>query len=214
MLSRDAKNARFDSGAGAAARALAAAARLGAAEWGCVESIVEKVEEDDIVGARPMLAPSLADALAADAPTTRGASFRVRVFPEYKPARSRGVLALPPGTHPGGSNPAEGNGDRAASASGGGETFSPRTDLARRSASTRTSLADAFAEAANAAPAGTHRWEAWYGDGPGAGASVAERFRVYPRTADSSGVLPDLSAAVFCRSDSPRRLRFKPPTLN
>ena len=203
------KNARFVSGAGAAACALAAAARLGAAEWGCVESIVEKVEEDDIVGARPMLAPSLADALAADAPDHLAARpFAFASSPEYKPARSRGVLALPPGTHPGGSNPAEGNGDRAASVSGGGETFSPRTDLARPiRLDADVSLADAFAEAANAAPAGTHRWEAWYGDGPGVGASVAERFRVYPRTADSSGVLPDASAFSPLRLPAPAVLK-------
>ena len=203
------KNARFVSGAGAARAALAAAARLGAAEWGCVESIVEKVEEDDIVGARPMLAPSLADALAADAPDHLAARpFALASSPEYKPARSRGVLALPPGTHPGGSNPAEGNGDRAASVSGGGETFSPRTDLARPiRLDADVSLADAFAEAANAAPAGTHRWEAWYGDGPGVGASVAERFRVYPRTADSSGVLPDASAFSPLRLPAPAVLK-------
>ena len=170
---------------------------------------MEKVEEDDIVGARPMLAPSLADALAADAPDHLAARpFAFASSPEYKPARSRGVLALPPGTHPGGSNPAEGNGDRAASVSGGGETFSPRTDLARPiRLDADVSLADAFAEAANAAPAGTHRWEAWYGDGPGVGASVAERFRVYPRTADSSGVLPDASAFSPLRLPAPAVLK-------
>jgi hypothetical protein len=183
------KNTRFVSGGGAAARALAAAALLDAAEWGCVESIVDDAAEDDIVGARSMLAPSLADELAADAPDHLSARpFAFASSPEYKPARSRGVLALPPGTQPSAPR-AEGNGDRAASVSGDGETCPPRTDLAHPiRLDADVSLADAFVEAANAAPAGTHRWEAWYGDGPGVGASVAERFRVSPRAAD--GVLP------------------------
>ena len=196
------KNARFVSGGGAAARALAAAARLDAAEWGCVESIVDDAAEDDIVGARSMLAPSLADELAADAPDHLSARpFAFASSPEYKPARSRGVLALPPGTHPGAPR-AEGNGDRAASVSGDGETCPPRTDLAHPiRLDADVSLADAFVEAANAAPAGTHRWEAWYGDGPGVGASVAERFRVSPRAAD--GVLPDASAFSPLRLPAP-----------
>ena len=166
---------------------------------------MDDAAEDDIVGARSMLAPSLADELAVpeqNAPDHLSARpFAFASSPEYKPARSRGVLALPPGTHPGAPR-AEGNGDRAASVSGDGETCPPRTDLAHPiRLDADVSLADAFVEAANAAPAGTHRWEAWYGDGPGVGASVAERFRVSPRAAD--GVLPDASAFSPLRLPAP-----------
>ena len=163
----------FQSGGDAAARALARiATRLGAADWGCVESIAEDAFSEDAVGARP------AAALGGDSGFSKpdhlflaARPFAFASSPEYKPARffsRERASALPPGIEPGAvkEDVFREEGDRAAgdSVSGGGET---RVE--------DVSLADAFAEAANAAPAGTHRWETWYGDGPGVGAFVAKR---------------------------------------
>ena len=172
---RERESARlgFESGGDAAARALARiATRLGAADWGCVESIAENAFSDDAVGARAGPAAALGGDSGFSKPDHLFLGARPFAFassPEYKPARSRECAsALPPGIEPGAvkEDVFREEGDRAAgdSVSGGGET---RVE--------DVSLADAFAEAANAAPAGTHRWETWYGDGPGVGAFVAKR---------------------------------------
>ncbi len=194
---RDADRARerggarvgFESGADAFARALARiATRLGAADWGCVESIAEDAFSDDAVGTR--LAAALGDDSGFSKPEDHLAArpFAFASSPEYKPVWSRELVsALPPAIEPGAVNEDvfREEGDRAAgdSVSGGGET---RVE--------DVSLADAFAEAANAAPAGTHRWETWYGDGPGVGAFVLKQMasRAARRATGPPG-LPELA---------------------
>ena len=134
------KNARFDSGAGAAARALAAAARRGAAEWGCVESIVEKVEEDDIVGARPMLAPSLADALAADAPDHLAARpFAFASSPSTSPRDRGGSWRFRRGRIPAEATPPRGTATAPLPSPAAARRFLRERTSRARSASTRTS---------------------------------------------------------------------------
>ena len=190
---RESARVGFESGADAFARALARiATRLGAADWGCVESIAEDAFSDDAVGTRP--AAALGDDSGFSKPEDHLAArpFAFASSPEYKPVWSRELVsALPFGIEPGAvkEDVFREEGDRAAgdSVSGGGET---RVE--------DVSLADAFAEAANAAPAGTHRWETWYGDGPGVGAFV----------------LKQMASRASRRAAAPPGLPFSAPCLD
>ena len=159
------------SGADEATRALAAASLLGddTYAWGCVESVAEELN--------PTPAAPLGDRAAERRDEVSARPFAFASSPEYKPAPSAPgfpALPFPPGIDAGAPNAGEETGERAAAGDGGGET---RVARGARDASDNAacSLAEAFAEAANAAPVGTHRWEAWYGDGPGIGADVAQR---------------------------------------
>ena len=215
---REGKLTRFCSAAGEAARALAAASRLSAAEWGCVESAAEGAGDDDALGTRP--AAPLGDHSAERRDDLAARPFAFASSPEYKPFPSAGpgIPALPWGTDAGARKTGEAN-DRAAddAVSGGGET------RVARLSSPESSLAEAFVEAANAAPAGTHRWEPWYGDGPGVGANVAERLmtiRASARECGSPQVDPRdatflaplrLPAPAAEDADAERRDRAAPP---
>ena len=132
---RDAKNARF--GPAPARRRARSPRRRGSAPLVGMRRVHREKVEETTSSARDRCWRRLSPMRAPPTPRPpRGASFRpVRVFPEYKLARSRaGSSALPPGT-PGGSGPPRERRPRRF-VSGGGETLSrertSRADPPRR----------------------------------------------------------------------------------